>query len=177
MRCLSPRRALVSIRPEMKSMSDIFKRLEDLGVDTITTEHEAVYTVEEAKAARGDMIGAHSKNLFLKDKKQRLWLVVCLEDRAVDMKDLRHRIGAGNLSFGKPDLLMEILGIEPGSVSPFALINDEQVQVNVVLDQEMMAAEFLNFHPLENTRTTRISPDGLRQFIGSCGHDPQIVQL
>jgi len=174
---LSPRTALVSIRPDMKSMSDIFERLDTLGVDTITTEHDAVYTVEEAKAERGDMIGAHSKNLFLKDKKKQLWLVVCLEDRAIDMKDLRHRIGAGNLSFGKPDLLMETLGVEPGSVSPFALINDEGAVVNVVLDQEMMAADYLNFHPLENTRTTRITPDGLRSFIASTGHDPQVVEL
>ncbi len=167
----------VSIRPAMKTEIDLFQRLDELGVKTATVEHAAVFTVDEAKAARGDLAGAHSKNLFLKDKKKQLWLVVCLEDRPINMKELRHKIGAGNLSFGKPELLNEVLGVEPGSVTPFSLINDADIRVNVVLDKEMMADDFLNFHPLTNTKTTQISSDALLKFIKSCGHDPNIVEL
>ncbi len=167
----------VSIRPVMKTEIDLFQRFDELGVKTTTVEHAAVFTVDEAKAARGGLAGAHSKNLFLKDKKKQLWLIVCLEDRPINLKELRHKIGAGNLSFGKPELLVEVLGVEPGSVTPFSLINDVDAQVNVVLDREMMADDFLNFHPLTNTRTTQISPDALLRFIRSCGHDPNIVEL
>jgi len=167
----------VRIRPVMKTEKDLFQRLDELGVKTVTVEHMAVFTVEEAKAERGNLTGAHSKNLFLKDKKQQLWLVVCLEDREIDMKALRHKIGAANLSFGKPDLLSQVLGVEPGSVTPFSLINDADAQVRVVLDKEMMEDDFLNFHPLTNTRTTQISPDDLLRFIRSCGHDPNVVAL
>ncbi len=161
----------------MKTEFDLYQRFEDLGVTTVTTEHAAVFTVDEAKAARGELKGAHSKNLFLKDKKKQLWLIVCLEDRAIDMKVLRHQIGAGNLSFGKPEALLEVLCVTPGSVTPFSLINDTDCSVRVVLDAEMMAAEFLNFHPLINTKTTQVSPDGLLHFIKSCGHEPAIVAL
>ena len=167
----------VSICLAMKTETDLFQRFSELGLKTSTVEHTAVFTVEEAKAARGGLTGAHSKNLFLKDKKKQLWLVVCLEDRPIDMKQLRHKIGAGNLSFGKPELLVDILGVEPGSVTPFSLINDEKNQVNVVLDREMMADDFLNFHHLTNTKTTQISPESLLRFIRSCGHEPDIVEL
>jgi len=167
----------VNIRPVMKTEKDLFQRFNELGVKTVTIEHMAVFTVEEAKAGRGDLAGAHSKNLFLKDKKQQLWLVICLEDREIDMKALRHKIGAGNLSFGKPDLLARVLGVEPGSVTPFSLINDAETLVRVILDQEMMEDDFLNFHPLTNTKTTQISPDDLLRFIRSCGHEPDVVSL
>lgn len=167
----------VSIRSVMKTEKDLYQRFDELGVNTVTVEHAAVFTVEEAKAARGDLAGAHSKNLFLKDKKQQLWLIVCLEDRAIDMKELRHKIGAGNLSFGKPELLIEVLGVEPGSVTPFSLVNDTDLRVRVVLDKQMMEDDFLNFHPLTNTRTTQISPVDLLVFIRSCGHEPDVVEL
>jgi Ala-tRNA(Pro) deacylase len=104
-------------------------------------------------------------------------LVVCLEDREVNMKDLKTRIGSAHLSFGKTDLLMDVLGVSPGSVSPFTLINDAEMRVRVVLDQEMMACLYLNFHPLENTATTQISNEGLLSFIKSCGHQADIVAL
>lgn len=159
------------------SRDDLFRRLDELGIETRTVEHPPVHTVEESKRLRGDLPGAHCKNLFLKDKKGAIWLVVALEDREVDMKDLRHRIGSSHLSFGKPELLMEVLGIEPGSVTPFALINDGAQRVNVVLDAEMMSFELLNYHPLSNDATTSISPDGLVAFIRSCGHEPAVVEL
>ena len=156
---------------------DLLQCLGDLGIATETVEHPAVYTVDEAKALRGELPGAHSKNLFLKDKKGRFWLVVALEDRDIDLKALRKTIGAAQLSFGKPDALMEKLGIEPGSVTPFSVINDKAGEVTVVLDAGMMAREPLNFHPLVNTATTRISADGLLRFLDHCGHDPIVTTL
>ena len=156
---------------------DLFERLNQLGIETQTVEHPPAFTVEDAKAHRGNLSGAHSKNLFLKDKKGQLWLVVCLEDREVNMKDLKTRIGSAHLSFGKTDLLMDVLGVSPGSVSPFTLINDAEMRVRVVLDQEMMECLYLNFHPLENTATTQISNEGLLLFIKSCGHQADIVAL
>jgi Ala-tRNA(Pro) deacylase len=156
---------------------DLFARLSELGIETETVRHPAVFTVEESKALRGDLPGGHTKNLFLKDKKGALWLVVALEDRAVDMKDLRRRIGSAQLSFGRPELLKEVLGIEPGSVTPFAVINDTEQRVNVVLDAEMMSFPVLNFHPLTNTATTSVTPEGLAAFIRSCGHEPAVVAL
>jgi len=155
----------------------LFQEFERLGIDTETVEHPAVFTVDEAKALRGELPGAHSKNLFLKDKKGRFWLVVALEDRAIDLKALRHVIGAAPLSFGKPDALETLLGITPGSVTPFSAINDTEGAVTVVLDAEMLAQEPLNFHPLVNTATTRISADGLLAFLRATGHEPVIAAL
>lgn len=166
-----------SIPAMVKTRENLFERLDALAIKTRTVTHEAAYTVEQAKSHRGDLPGAHSKNLFLKDKKGVFWLVVCLEDRDVNMKELKKKIGSAHLSFGKPEALMELLGVEPGSVSPFTLINDTQIQVRVVLDKEMMASDTLNFHPLENTATTQISPKDLLTFIDSCGHTPALVEL
>jgi Ala-tRNA(Pro) deacylase len=156
---------------------NLFERLNHLGIEIQTVEHLPVYTVEDAKAHRVELSGAHAKNLFLKDKKGQLWLVVCLEDRNLDMKELKDSIGSAHLSFGKPDLLMEVLGVAPGSVSPFTLLNDSELRVRVVLDQAMMTFDYLNFHPLENTATTQISRDGLLKFIKSCGHRTDLVIL
>jgi len=156
---------------------DLFERLNHLGIKTQTVEHLPAYTVEDAKALRGELLGAHSKNLFLKDKKGQLWLIVCLEDRNINMKTLRDKIGSAHLSFGKPDLLMEVLGVLPGSISPFALINDSELRVRVVLDHEMMTFDYLNFHPLENTATTQISRGALLKFIKFCGHRMDLVIL
>ena len=156
---------------------DLFARFGGLGLETSTVEHPPVFTVEESKQHRGDLEGGHCKNLFLKDKKGALWLVVALEDRTIDMKDLRHKIGSHHLSFGKAELLREILGVEPGSVTPFALINDTECVLNVVLDAEMMELSALHYHPLINTATTAIKPDDLLLFIDSCGHKAAVVTL
>ncbi len=155
--------------------AQLHARLEELGIPTTTFEHEAVFTVEENRRLRGEMPGGHCKSLFLKDKKGQLWLVVCLEDRRVDMKWLQRAIGSARLSFGRPELLREVLGVEPGAVTPFALINDDEQRVRVVLDAGMLACETLHYHPLENTATTRIAPADLQRFIAACGHTPQIV--
>lgn len=156
---------------------DLFDRLAELGIKTDTVRHPAVFTVEESKALRGDLPGAHSKNLFLKDKKGDYWLVVTLEDREIDLKTLRRQIGAAQLSFARAERLKDVLGIDPGSVTPFALINDSENRVRVVLDAEMMACETLNYHPLTNTASTTITPEGLMTFIRSCGHQPSVLQL
>ncbi|RME95118.1 MAG: prolyl-tRNA synthetase associated domain-containing protein [Alphaproteobacteria bacterium] len=157
--------------------AQLFARLDDLGIAHKTVEHPPLFTVEESKRLRGDIPGAHTKNLFLKCKKGTLWLLVALESTQIELKRLHARLGSGRLSFGKPELLREVLGVEPGSVTPFALINDTQQQVSVVLDEAMLACEPLNFHPLENTATTAISKEGLLSFIKSCGHEPRVMSF
>ena len=162
----------------MSTTSDqLIQHLTDLGINTTTTRHEAVFTVEQARALRGEIPGGHCKNLFLKDKKGALWLVVCLEDAVVDLKALPALIGAARISFSKAELLGEVLGVEPGSVTPFALINDTSHQVNVVLDAKMMQHDVVSYHPLVNTATVTLTPDDLLKFISSCGHEPQIIEL
>lgn len=155
----------------------LFKHLKSLGILTTTVNHPPVFTVEEARALRGTIPGLHIKNLFLKDKKDALWLVVCEEDTAVDLKALPARMGSARLSFGRPELLRKVLGIEPGSVSPFALINDRECRVNVILDAHVVESELVNCHPLENTATTTISSADLLTFIASTGHSPQIIEF
>ena len=156
---------------------DLFNRFQELGIKTTTTEHAAAFTVEEARELRGQIEGGHCKNLFLKDKKGTLWLIVCLEEANINLKTAPARIGSARLSFGKPDLMQEVLGISPGSVTPFALINDDQTRVNVILGKKMMQHDVLNYHPLENTATTSISSQDLLSFIRSCGHEPQIIDI
>jgi len=156
---------------------DLFARLSSLGIATETRDHAPVHTVEEARALRGEIAGGHCKNLFLKDDKGQIWLIVCLEDAQVDLKAAPAKIGSRRLSFGKPDLLMEVLGVEPGSVTPFGLINDTGLRVNVVLDAAMMAHEQLNYHPLQNSATTTIAAADLVTFIRACGHAPRIVAV
>src|SRR3954452_3341275 len=120
------------------SRQDLMARLDELGIETETREHAPVFTVEEARALRGEIRGGHCKNLFLKDEKGALYLIVCLEDARIDLKTLPQRIGSRRLSFGKPDLLTKALGVEPGSVTPFALINARSGEVNVLLEEAMM---------------------------------------
>ena len=156
---------------------DLFARLNALGIQTKTKDHAPVYTVEEAQALRGDIQGGHCKNLFLKDDKGAIWLIVCLEESQIDLKAAPAKIGSRRLSFGKPDLLMQVMGVEPGSVTPFGLINDRQARVNVILDAAMMAHDLVNYHPLQNTATTTIRPADLVSFIRSCGHEPRIVAV
>ena len=156
---------------------DLFARFKALGLETTTRDHAPVYTVEEAQALRGEIPGGHCKNLFLKDDKGNIWLIVCLEEAQIDLKAAPAKIGSRRLSFGKPELLKEVLGVEPGSVTPFGLINDTQKRVNVVLDASMMAHEYVNYHPLENTATTTIRSADLLTFIRSLGHEPQIVAV
>lgn len=159
------------------SPADLFARLDQLGIRTTTERHPPLHTVEESRALRGDLPGGNCKSLFLKDKKGALWLVVTLEDRALDLKHLHKHIGAGRLSFAKPELLWEVLGVRPGAVTPFALINDREQRLRVVLDAGMLRHDPLNYHPLENDATTAIASGDLERFIAACGHRPLIVDF
>jgi Ala-tRNA(Pro) deacylase len=156
----------------------LFARLEELGIAATTIEHAPVFTVEESQGLRGMIPGAHTKNLFLKDKDGRMVLVVANEDTKVDLKALAKRLGFGRLSFGKPDLLMEVLGIEPGSVTAFALINETSSGLAaVVVDEALMAFAEVNCHPLVNNATTRIATRDLIRFMEECGHVPRVLPL
>lgn len=156
---------------------ELFARLDKLGIAHRTYTHPPVFTVAEAVALRGKLPGGHCKSLFLKDKKAGLWLVVALEERRIDLKRLADALGAPRFSFGSPELLFEVLGVRPGSVTPFAVANDTIGRVTVILDQGMLDCDPLNYHPLENDRTTAIAPADLLRFIEASGHAPRIVEL
>lgn len=152
--------------------------LAGLGIVTRTHDHPPVFTVEESRRLRGDLPGGHCKSLLLKDKERKLWLVVALEHRQIDLKQLRHELGARKgLSFASPETLIEVLGVEPGAVTPFALVHDREARVSVVLDRGMLEVEPLNFHPLTNDRTTAISPADLRRFLEACSHEPILLDF
>ncbi|NKB49924.1 MAG: prolyl-tRNA synthetase associated domain-containing protein [Alphaproteobacteria bacterium] len=156
----------------------LLARLAALGISVEIHRHPPLHTVSESQALRGDMPGAHIKNLFLRDKKRNKWLVTVPEDAAIDLKALRHVIGAtGNLSFGNSELLVECLGVEPGSVTPFAVINDPDGAVTMVLARGVLAPGLVNAHPLHNQATAAIANGDLLRFLEDCGHPPQIIDL
>jgi Ala-tRNA(Pro) deacylase len=153
----------------------LFAYLDQLGIAHKTVTHPAVFTVEEARTLRGAVPGGHTKNLFLRDKKGASYLVVAAEDAEIELRSLHRLVGAtGRFSFGSAELMRELLGAKPGSLTPFAAINDTGGRVTVVLDAAMMTNEVLNFHPLVNTGTTTISREGLLQFLEATGHVPRI---
>ena len=157
---------------------DLFAYLETLGVASTTVEHPPLHTVEEAQALRGQIPGGHSKNLFVKDKKGRLFLLTTGEETSVDLKRVHETIGAsGRVSFGSGERLEEVWGVRPGAVTPFGAINDKAALVTVVLDTELMAEARVNFHPLVNSRTTGVSPQGLIKFLRATGHEPILASL
>jgi Ala-tRNA(Pro) deacylase len=161
-----------------KSSDELLAFLTENRIAFETITHPAVFTVEEAKRLRGVIPGAHVKNLFLKDKKSALFLVSAVEDTDIDLKTLHQVIGGqGRLSFGSADQLRERLGVEPGSVTPFAVINDPHHHVNVVLDERLMAHARINVHPLVNTQTTGVSREGLFAFFKATGHGPKVLAI
>ena len=162
----------------MKTPADLFAFLDSHAIAHTTIEHPAVFTVEESKSLRGTIPGSHTKNLFLKDKKGALYLMVAQEDTVIPLKSLHTLVGAsGRFSFGSADLLREVWGVEPGSVTPFGAINDTECRVNVLLDAAMLRNEPLNYHPLQNTMTTSVSRDGLMRFFAATGHAPRILHF
>jgi Ala-tRNA(Pro) deacylase len=172
------RHHLPATHPMPASPDDLFAYLDSLGIAHQTVTHPAVFTVEEGRELRGTIPGGHTKNLFLRDKKGVPFLVVAGEEAAIELRALHRLLGAtGRFSFGSAELMRELLGVEPGSVTPFAVINDTGRRVTVVLDAAMMAHRVLNFHPLRNTGTTSISREGLLKFIESTGHVPRIEPL
>ena len=156
---------------------DLFGRLDALGIETSTVEHPPVFTVEEAKALRGEIAGCHTKNLFLRNKKGKMWLLVCMEDRPIDLKELAGRLDAGRLSFGSADRLAQYLGVIPGAVTPFAILNDKTNSVRVVVDNAILGRDPLNFHPLDNAQTTTIDADDLLKFLDAEGHQAQVLDF
>jgi Ala-tRNA(Pro) deacylase len=160
------------------SPDELLAYLDSLGIEHRTVTHPPVFTVEEARASRGEAVGGHTKNLFLRDKKGALYLVVAPEDATIELKSLHRLLGAsGRFSFGSADLMRELLGVEPGSVTPFAVINDKSRRVTVILDAGLMAHDVLNFHPLVNISTTTISREGLVKFLEATGHHPRIEAI
>jgi len=161
----------------VKTSAELLARLGELGIEVSTVEHPAVFTVEEARRHRGDLPGTFTKNLFLRDKKGAMWLVVCLESRAVDLRVLAGRIGAKHLSSGSPERLMRHLGVIPGAVSPFAVINDADRAVRVVIERDVLARDPINLHPLDNAKTTAIAAADLLRFLEAEGHPPELLDL
>jgi Ala-tRNA(Pro) deacylase len=159
------------------SRQDLFNRLSELGIATRTVEHEPLFTVAESSGLERELPGAHTKNLFLKDENGELLLVVAKSSTRVDLKALARTLRAGRMSFGKPELLHEVLGVPPGSVTAFAVINDTKQRVRLIVDAELMKHDTINCHPLENIATTNIARDDLLRFIRSCGHEPRFVAL
>jgi Ala-tRNA(Pro) deacylase len=158
--------------------ADLFAFLDRLGIAHRSVSHPPLFTVEQSRGRRGQIPGGHTKNLFLRDKKGALYLVVALEDARIELKSLHRRLGAsGRFSFGSAELLREILGVEPGSVTPFAAMNDAAGRVAVVLDAAMMEHERLNYHPLANTMTTTIAREDLLRFLEAAGHPPCVLPL
>jgi Ala-tRNA(Pro) deacylase len=163
--------------PPPLTPEQLFERLDALGIVHLTYAHPPVFTVAEAMALRGSLPGGHCKSLFLKDKKGRFWLAVMLEERRIDLKKLASRLRAPRFSFGGATDLYEVLGVHPGSVTPFALVNDVEHLVTPVLDAAMLDHDPLNYHPLSNDRTTAIASADLLRFIAACGHVPRIIDL
>ena len=155
----------------------LFAFLDERGIAHRTLEHPPVFRVEEGLEIKAALPGGHTKNLFLKDAKGRLWLVTALGETRIDLKALPARIGSARLSFGSEALLIETLGVRPGSVTPFALINDLSRQVSLVVDGALLACDPLNFHPLTNTATTAVSRDGFLAFLAALGVDYQVVDF
>ena len=155
----------------------LFAFLDRHGIAHHTIQHPAVFRVGEGEAIKAAMPGGHTKNLFLKDAKGQLWLICALGETAIDLKRLHGVIGSARLSFGRAELMQQVLGVTPGSVTLFALINDTGHRVRLVLDRALFDREPVNFHPLVNTATTAISLDGMSRFLEALGVEPLIVDF
>ena len=158
------------------SPQDLFDFLDKLHIPYQTISHEPLFTVEDSREVHGKMPGGHSKNLLVKDKKSRIFLLVALADSQINLKNVHEKIGAnGRVSFCSAEIMDELLGVKPGSVTPFGAINDRDQRVSVVLEAGMMALDRLNFHPLVNTQTTGLAAKDLVKFLEATGHKPMIV--
>jgi Ala-tRNA(Pro) deacylase len=160
------------------SPESLFAAFDAMGIAHETVSHPPLFTVEQSKELRGSIPGAHTKNLFLKDKKGKLFLVTAVENTVIDLKRLHETIGAsGRLSFGNPEQLMAHLGVEPGSVTAFAVLNDTTGAVTMILDARLSAYARVNCHPLVNTMTTGVSYADLLRFQAATGHAPQVLTI
>ena len=156
---------------------ELLKMLSDVGIGYELHHHRAVFSVGEADDIDAMIGGTHTRNLFLRDKKENMFLVTLLAHRKIDLSRLAELIGAGRLSFGSPERLMTYLGVTPGSVTPFSIINDQDHKVRLILDKDMMESDVVNYHPLINTMTVSLAPKDLSIFLEKAGHLPQIIDL
>lgn len=157
--------------------NDLFKHLDNLGIEYVNYEHEPVFSVGDSKHLNDLIDGGHCRNLFLRTQKKDNYLIVVLDETPIDLKKLAKSLGEKRFSFGRPERLWEILGVKPGSVCPFALINDKEQKVNIVLEKAMIEHEWVNYHPLINTMSTKLRSVDLIKFIKSCGHEPLILDM
>lgn len=163
--------------PEVAMPDDVMGALDQLGVPHILYHHEAVFTVEEAAKVEHDIPGHHCRNLFVRDDKERMFLVSALNHTKIDLKKLSVALGCRRLSFGSAERLYKYLGVKPGSVCAFAVMNDHGRDVTLVLEAEMMRKDIITFHPLLNTMTVSLPPAGLRQFVDHFGHPPVVLEM
>lgn len=157
----------------------VLASLEALGVEMHTLVHHALYTVEEAKQVAYDLPGAHTKNLFLRNKKGRMFLVVLDQDRQLDLKVLRAQLAApgGQLAFASSDRMGRFLGVVPGSVTPLAAINDHSGAVTIVIDQSLLREKWIWLHPCRNTHSTRIRTEDLLKVLEKWQHAPVLLDM
>jgi Ala-tRNA(Pro) deacylase len=162
----------------LKTPDDLFAFLGGLGITVKTITHPPLFTVADSQALRGPIEGGHTKNLFLRDRKGAFFLLTVEEDAEIDLKTIHHVVGAsGRVSFGKPEQLMELLGVRPGAVTVFGAINDVEGKVRIILDEALMRHDIINAHPLTNEATTSIGRRDLLRFIEATGHEPAVLKL
>ena len=160
------------------STAELLTFLNSLDIPVTTITHPPLHTVADSKALRGDILGGHTKNLFVKDRKDQYFLLTVDEDAVVDLKTIHTLIGAaGKVSFGKPEALLELLGVVPGAVTVFGAVNDTKGRVKMFLDSGLMANDIINGHPLVNDATTSIAAADLIKFLNATGHAPNILKL
>jgi Ala-tRNA(Pro) deacylase len=157
--------------------ADLFALFDRLAIEHSTVEHPPFFTVEEGRPWHDKIPGLHCKNLFIKDRKGGIWLVVLPADKRADLARLEKALVAPRFSFARSDLLQEVLALTPGSVTPFGLINDTRRRATVVLDEQMLESEWLNFHPLHNAASTTLRSTGLVRFVRALGYEPKILRV
>ncbi len=157
--------------------AELFALFDQLGIEHATTAHPPFFTVQEGRRWHDGIPGLHCKNLFVKDRKGGIWLVVMPAEKRADLGRLEKLLGAPRFSFARPDVLWEVLGLTPGSVTPFGLMNDTGRRVTVILDEEMLDHPRVNLHPLHNAASTTLRSADLLRFVRALGYAPIIVRL
>lgn len=155
----------------------LFDYMQDIDIPYSLHNHDPIFTVEEGKHLKASIPGQHCRNLFLRDKKKKMFLVVAANETKIDLKKLSSVLECGRFSFGSADRLWENLGVRQGSVNPFSIMNDTDDKVRIILDKHMMDQDIVNYHPMDNAMTIGLSSVDLVRFIKSTNHDPEIVDL
>lgn len=156
---------------------ELFALLDRLGIEHSTVTHPPLFTVAEGRPWHDRIPGLHCKNLFIRDRRGGIWLVVMPAGKRANLSWLEKALAAPRFSFARPEILAAVLELTPGSVTPFGLMNDRQRQVTVILDQDMLDSAWVNFHPLHNAASTTLRSADLLRFVGALGYDPVILRL